>query len=119
RCLSRVNYPDVSGVFESAPVSDSEVAQFREEPSRHHRLPARNPVINYELGGKVAVVTGAASGIGLACAEVLARSGATVELRAWDVQCLRRAPAELQADGDETPVAVVDVGDACGDPGDA
>ena len=30
-------------------------------------------MINYELDGKVAVVTGGASGIGLACAHALAR----------------------------------------------
>jgi NAD(P)-dependent dehydrogenase (short-subunit alcohol dehydrogenase family) len=33
-------------------------------------------MINYELDGKVGVVTGGASGIGLACAHALARSGA-------------------------------------------
>jgi 2-dehydro-3-deoxy-L-rhamnonate dehydrogenase (NAD+) len=35
-------------------------------------------MINYELDGKVAVITGGASGIGLACARALARSGAGV-----------------------------------------
>jgi NADP-dependent 3-hydroxy acid dehydrogenase YdfG len=35
-------------------------------------------MINYELDDKVAVVTGGASGIGLACAHALARSGGTV-----------------------------------------
>ena len=69
-------------------------------------------MINYELGGKVAVVTGAASGIGLACAHALARSGATVALWDLDAQSLQRAVAELQAYGGETSVAVVDVGDA-------
>jgi 2-dehydro-3-deoxy-L-rhamnonate dehydrogenase (NAD+) len=34
-------------------------------------------MINYELDGKVAVVTGGASGIGLACAHALARSGSS------------------------------------------
>lgn len=40
-------------------------------------------MINYELNGKVAMVTGAASGIGFAVAEKLAQSGAAVSL--WDV----------------------------------
>jgi len=35
-------------------------------------------MINYELDDKVAVVTGGASGIGLACAHSLARSGRSV-----------------------------------------
>ena len=68
-------------------------------------------MINDELGGKVAVVTGAASGIGLACAHALARSGAALALWDLDAQNLRRAAAELQAYGGETSVAVVDVGD--------
>jgi 2-dehydro-3-deoxy-L-rhamnonate dehydrogenase (NAD+) len=41
-------------------------------------------MINYELDGKVAVVTGGASGIGLACAHALGRSGAAVCL--WDLK---------------------------------
>ncbi|MAD45273.1 MAG: oxidoreductase [Oceanospirillaceae bacterium] len=39
--------------------------------------------MNYELNGKKAMVTGAASGIGLAIAEVFASSGAAVAL--WDL----------------------------------
>ena len=38
---------------------------------------------SYGLGGKVAVVTGGASGIGRACAHVLARSGADISV--WDL----------------------------------
>ena len=37
----------------------------------------------YGLGGKVAVITGGASGIGRACAHTLARSGADISL--WDL----------------------------------
>lgn len=40
-------------------------------------------MINYELDGKVAVITGGASGIGLACAHTMARSGADVSI--WDL----------------------------------
>jgi hypothetical protein len=41
-------------------------------------------MINYELDDKVAVVTGGASGIGLACAHALARSGPSLCL--WDLK---------------------------------
>ena len=53
-------------------------------------------MINYELGGKVAVVTGGASRIGLACAHALARSGASVCL--WDLkgEALEKAVAEVE-----------------------
>jgi NAD(P)-dependent dehydrogenase (short-subunit alcohol dehydrogenase family) len=68
-------------------------------------------MINYELHGKVAVVTGAASGIGKACAHTLARSGATVALWDLDEQSLQAAEAELGQHGGETSVAVVDVSD--------
>jgi NAD(P)-dependent dehydrogenase (short-subunit alcohol dehydrogenase family) len=69
-------------------------------------------MIDYELDGKVAVVTGAASGIGKACAHALARSGATVALWDLDAQSLQAAEAELHQYGSQTSVAVVDVSDA-------
>jgi len=69
-------------------------------------------MINYELEGKVAVVTGAASGIGKACVHALARSGAAVALWDLDAQSLEVADAELRDYGGQTSVAVVDVGDA-------
>lgn len=44
----------------------------------------------YGLGGKTAVITGGASGIGRACAHVMARSGADISV--WD-----RDPAAIEA----------------------
>jgi 2-dehydro-3-deoxy-L-rhamnonate dehydrogenase (NAD+) len=69
-------------------------------------------MINYELDGKVAVVTGGASGIGLACGHALARSGAAVSL--WDLTAepLQTAAAELEQYGHPTHTAVVDVSDS-------
>ncbi len=69
-------------------------------------------MINYELDGKVAVVTGGASGIGLACGHALARSGADVSL--WDLSedALSTAVGELAPHGHRTHTAVVDVSDS-------
>jgi 2-dehydro-3-deoxy-L-rhamnonate dehydrogenase (NAD+) len=69
-------------------------------------------MINYELDGKVAVVTGGASGIGLACVHALARSGAAVCL--WDLAAepLAAAVAELNQYARPTRTAIVDVSDS-------
>lgn len=69
-------------------------------------------MIDYELDGKVAVITGGASGIGLACAHAMARSGAAVSL--WDLNSeqLESAAAELEQYGCPTRTAVVDVSDS-------
>lgn len=69
-------------------------------------------MINYELDGKVAVITGAASGIGLACAHALARSGADVSLWDLDQDRLDVAAKELSRHGHRTHTAVVDVTDS-------
>ncbi|WP_017594256.1 SDR family NAD(P)-dependent oxidoreductase [Nocardiopsis potens] len=68
-------------------------------------------MIDYQLNGKVAVVTGGASGIGLACAHALARSGADVSV--WDIDgdAAAEAASALEAHGHRTHSAVVDVTD--------
>ena len=67
--------------------------------------------MNFELNGHVAIVTGAASGIGLACARGLAGEGCRVAL--WDVDpAVEEQAATLAGEvGGSTMGVVVDVGD--------
>src|SRR6185295_5681879 len=67
--------------------------------------------MDLELRGQVAVVTGAASGIGLACARGLAREGCRVAL--WDVDSAVEEQAAVLASeaGGSTMGVVADVGD--------
>jgi NAD(P)-dependent dehydrogenase (short-subunit alcohol dehydrogenase family) len=67
----------------------------------------------YGLGGKVAVITGGASGIGRACAHTLAGSGADISI--WDLHRdgLDLVVKELEAyDFNRVHSAVVDVSDS-------
>jgi NAD(P)-dependent dehydrogenase (short-subunit alcohol dehydrogenase family) len=66
----------------------------------------------YGLGGKVAVITGGASGIGRACAHVLARSGADISIWDLDQAAIDLVLKELDAFECRTHGAVVDVSDA-------
>ena len=67
---------------------------------------------SYGLGGKVAVVTGGASGIGRACAHVLARSGADISVWDLDQDAIDVVLQELEAFECRTHGAVVDVSDS-------
>ncbi|WP_371672395.1 SDR family NAD(P)-dependent oxidoreductase [Streptomyces sp. NBC_00289] len=60
--------------------------------------------------GQVAVVTGAASGIGLAMARRFAAEGLKVVLADVERDALERAASDLRADGTEVHARVVDVG---------
>jgi NAD(P)-dependent dehydrogenase (short-subunit alcohol dehydrogenase family) len=62
------------------------------------------------LNGKVAVVTGAGSGIGKAISLTLARNGCAVALAARTESRLRAAQAEIQAFGGTADVFLTDVG---------
>jgi len=63
------------------------------------------------LKGQVAVITGAAAGIGLACARRFAAEGAKVVLADVDVEKGERAAEEIQAGGADALFVVCDVGD--------
>ncbi|MGZ4505621.1 MAG: SDR family NAD(P)-dependent oxidoreductase [Blastococcus sp.] len=65
----------------------------------------------FDVAGLGAVVTGAASGLGLAIAEVLACCGARVTLADADAAGVQRAAEELTARGTTVRSAVVDVAD--------
>jgi len=61
---------------------------------------------NFDLGGQVALVTGASSGIGLHLADLLAAAGARVALAARRVDRLHEAAGDIAAAGGEClPIA--------------
>src|SRR5665647_3475535 len=64
-------------------------------------------MINYDPDGKVAVITGGASGIGLACAHTMARSGADVSIWDLDKNALDDALSSLDQYGRRTHGAAI------------
>jgi NAD(P)-dependent dehydrogenase (short-subunit alcohol dehydrogenase family) len=64
-----------------------------------------------DLSGRVAFVTGASSGLGAQFARVLARAGAGVVLAARRVERLKTLRAEIEGDGGDAHVVVLDVTD--------
>lgn len=65
----------------------------------------------YDLSGKVAAVTGGASGIGLEAARALASCGATIELMDLNSEALLIAAADLRGFGGRVATTVLDVTD--------
>src|SRR6266436_8279598 len=67
--------------------------------------------MNISFEGKVALVTGAGSGLGLATVKVFAESGASVVLADWNEKPVRAATEELTAQGHKALAIVCDVSD--------
>ena len=72
--------------------------------------------MNIDFTGKLAVVTGAGSGIGFACAQALAQSGAVVAMVGRNPDKIAKAADMLRADGDVRPYAL-DIADTDAIPG--
>jgi NAD(P)-dependent dehydrogenase (short-subunit alcohol dehydrogenase family) len=66
----------------------------------------------FRLGGRVAVVTGAGQGIGLACAEALAEAGAKVIIADRDQKVGETGCASLRAKGYDAETVIMDVTDS-------
>jgi NAD(P)-dependent dehydrogenase (short-subunit alcohol dehydrogenase family) len=67
--------------------------------------------MNISFKNKVALVTGAASGLGLATATAFAESGATVVLADWNDKSVRSAAEELKVKGYQALAVRCDVSD--------
>jgi NAD(P)-dependent dehydrogenase (short-subunit alcohol dehydrogenase family) len=67
--------------------------------------------MKWPFEGRVALVTGAASGLGLATARAFAESGASVVLADWNEEAARSAAEELRAKGHKVLALRCDVAD--------
>ena len=67
--------------------------------------------VKWPFEGRVALVTGAASGLGLATARAFAESGASVVLADWNEEAARAAADELAAKGHKVLAMRCDVAD--------
>ncbi len=68
----------------------------------------------FNVSGQVAFVTGAASGLGLAMAEVLAENGACVTMADINGEALETLVRSMRDDGSAVEAAVLDVADSDG-----
>src|SRR5213595_1417346 len=67
--------------------------------------------MNISFENQVALVTGAASGLGLATAKAFAESGASVALADWNEKAVRSAADELATQGHKVLAIQCDVAD--------
>lgn len=68
-----------------------------------------NPLEAYDLSGRVAVITGAASGIGEATSEVLAGAGATVVAADLNLEGAEATAEKIRAEGGKALAVATDV----------
>jgi 3-oxoacyl-[acyl-carrier protein] reductase len=69
------------------------------------------PHLSRSMKGKIALVTGAASGMGRATAHVFAREGARVAVTDLKLEDAERVAADIRAEGGEAKAWAFDVGD--------
>jgi NAD(P)-dependent dehydrogenase (short-subunit alcohol dehydrogenase family) len=67
--------------------------------------------IEYNFDGKIAMITGASSGLGARFAKVLAKAGSQVVLASRRIERLKELRAEIEADGGAAHVVSLDVTD--------
>ena len=70
-----------------------------------------NMGIEYSLEGKIALITGASSGLGARAARILAQAGASVVLASRRVEVLKEVRAEIEAEGGSAHFTQLDVTD--------
>src|SRR5580704_7279903 len=68
----------------------------------------------FDIKGRSALVTGGASGLGLAYAEAMVEAGAAVTIADIDFEGAEREAARLRAEGYEARAAALDVVDRAG-----
>lgn len=83
----------------------------KRQPMTEAERPRWNLQRAFALQGRAAIVTGGASGIGLACVEALADQGARVTLLDIDGAAAEREAKRLQASGCDVRAAALDVRD--------
>src|SRR5258706_10052592 len=94
----------------SVPAEGVTVAHNQQTPKEAAMDPV--PDLSRSVRGKVALVTGAASGMGRATAHVFAREGAKVAVTDRRLEDAETVAAEIRAEGGEARAWSLDVGDA-------
>jgi len=84
---------------------------FSQVLGRHDSIGERDVGIEVNFEGKIAMVTGASSGLGARFAKALAGAGAQVVLASRRVERLKELRAEIEADGGAAHVVRLDVTD--------